>query len=94
MLTDINRQNEQLFLKISTMEQWRERFLQAINSGSVMDSNGLVQTLDNERGIDILGNMMESSILSPNQQLYGDLHNMGHFLISYQHDPDHRHLES
>lgn len=50
--------------------------------------------LDERTGIDTLGNMMESSILSPNRQLYGDLHNMGHVFISYSHDPDHRHLES
>lgn len=37
---------------------------------------------------------MESSILSPNRALYGDLHNMGHVFLSYIHDPDHRHLES
>ena len=50
--------------------------------------------LDDRTGIDILGNMMESSILSPNRQLYGDFHNMGHVFISYSHDPDHRNLES
>lgn len=38
--------------------------------------------------------MIESSILSPNRALYGDMHNMGHVFISYIHDPDHRHLES
>lgn len=37
---------------------------------------------------------MESSILSVNRDLYGDLHNMGHVFISYAHDPDHRNLES
>lgn len=37
---------------------------------------------------------MEASILSPNRELYGDLHNMGHVFVSYSHDPDHRHLES
>lgn len=50
--------------------------------------------MDERTGIDVLGNMMESSILSPNRQLYGDLHNMGHVFISYSHDPDHRNLES
>lgn len=42
----------------------------------------------------MLGNMVESSILSPNRGFYGDLHNMGHVFLSYIHDPDHRHLES
>lgn len=50
--------------------------------------------MDERTGIDILGNMMESSSLSVNRDLYGDLHNMGHVFISYSHDPDSRHLES
>lgn len=32
-------------------------------------------------------------MLSPNPQLYGDLHNMLHNFIAFAHDPDHRHLE-
>lgn len=47
-----------------------------------------------DTGIDILGNMIESSILSPNRTLYGDLHNQGHNIISYIHDPDGRFLVS
>lgn len=43
-------------------------------------------------GIDILGNIVEASSLSPNPTLYGNLHNMGHVFLSYVHDPDHRHL--
>lgn len=50
--------------------------------------------LDERTGIDILGNIIEASILSPNRELYGDWHNMGHVILSYVHDPDHRHLES
>lgn len=45
-------------------------------------------------GIDILGNVIESSILSVNQNAYGDLHNMGHMLLAYIHDPDNRFLVS
>jgi tyrosinase len=63
-------------------------------SGFVVDNNGTQIPLTEEKGIDILGNMMESSDLSPNRKLYGDLHNSGHIVISYSHDPDHRHLES
>lgn len=48
--------------------------------------------LTEENGIDILGNLMESSLISRNRAYYGDLHNMGHVFISYAHDPDHRHL--
>lgn len=93
-LKDLNRELDQVRLDISDLERWRERFFEAINQGSVVDSSGNRIALDETRGIDILGNMMEASMLTPNSQLYGDLHNMGHVVISYSHDPDHRHLES
>lgn len=49
--------------------------------------------LDEETGIDILGNAVESCApLSINPQLYGNLHNQGHHLLAYIHDPDGRHL--
>lgn len=47
-----------------------------------------------DSGIDTLGNMIESSIISPNRSVYGDFHNVGHLFISYAHDPDHRYLEA
>lgn len=37
--------------------------------------------------------MIEASKLTPNSQLYGNLHNMGHNVIAYSHDPDNRFLE-
>lgn len=49
--------------------------------------------MDETRGIDILGDVIESSSLSPNPQLYGSLHNMGHNVVAYSHDPDNRYLE-
>jgi Hemocyanin, copper containing domain len=45
-------------------------------------------------GIDVLGNMIEPSDLSPNPQLYGSMHALLHVAASLVHDPDHRHLES
>ncbi|CAD6996671.1 unnamed protein product [Ceratitis capitata] len=81
-------------LDVSDMERWRDRIFEAISQGFATDESGNQVPLDNARGIDVLGNMMESSILSPNRSLYGDFHNMGHVFISYSHDPDHRHLES
>lgn len=44
-------------------------------------------------GIDVLGNVVESSSLSPNRLLYGNLHNQGHNIISFVHDPDQKYLE-
>ena len=93
-LQSVNRAADDVTLEISTMERWRDRILEAIAQGFAVNENGERIPLDEERGIEVLGNMMEASILSPNRKLYGDLHNMGHTLISYQHDPDHRHLES
>lgn len=59
----------------------------------MLQTNGRQIALDPVRGIDILGNMIESSTLTPNRQLYGSLHNMGHNIIAYSHDPDARYLE-
>jgi tyrosinase len=50
--------------------------------------------LNEQHGIDILGNIIEASNLSPNPDIYGNLHNMGHMAIAYCHDPDQRHLET
>lgn len=59
---------------------------------SFLQPNGRQVPLDEERGIDILGNIIESSTISPNREYYGDIHNMGHIFIGYAHDPDNRHL--
>lgn len=92
-LKDIYRPVDEIRSELSVLEAWRDRFIQAIESKSITMANGRQVPLDEERGIDTLGNMMESSILSPNRNYYGDFHNMGHVFISYAHDPDHRHLE-
>lgn len=33
---------------------------------------------------------MEASLLSVNRNRYGDLHNFGHLMLAYIHDPDNR----
>lgn len=43
--------------------------------------------LNNPGGIDILGNILQSSVLSKNRKYYGDIANMGHAMIAYCHDP-------
>ncbi|XP_036327948.1 phenoloxidase 2-like [Rhagoletis pomonella] len=93
-LSDLNRELDQINLDVSDLERWRDRIFEAISQGFATDESGNRVPLDEVRGIDVLGNMMESSIISPNRSLYGDFHNMGHVFISYSHDPDHRHLES
>lgn len=46
--------------------------------------------LTENEGIDVLGNIVEPSILSANPALYGSFHNFGHDALSYIHDPDNR----
>lgn len=92
-LQDLDRDQDQLSMPISDMEGWRDAIILAIRQGSAMDESGKSIPLNNENGIDILGNMIESSDLSPNQSTYGGLHNVGHIFMSYIHDPDGRHLE-
>ncbi|XP_012280424.1 phenoloxidase 2 [Orussus abietinus] len=93
-LKDINRPVDQLLFDLQDLERWRDRIYEAIHTGSVINSRGERVPLTEKSGIDILGNIMESSILSINPNVYGDLHNLGHVAISYCHDPDHRYLES
>lgn len=91
---NLNRVADDLRLDITEMERGRDRFVQAINQGFAVNTQGARIPLDDEKGIDVLGNMFESSILSPNRDLYGNLHNQMHNIIAYAHDPDHRHLEN
>ncbi|KXJ83917.1 hypothetical protein RP20_CCG026353 [Aedes albopictus] len=94
VIKDLNRELDQIKQDVSDLERWIDRIYEAVHQGYVVDESGNRIFLDEEKGIDILGNIIESSILSPNRQLYGDMHNVGHVFLSYTHDPDHRHLES
>lgn len=50
--------------------------------------------MDDIKGIDILGDLVEASALSVNRRFYGNLHNMGHNIISFAHDPENRFMEA
>ncbi|XP_030746158.1 phenoloxidase 1-like isoform X2 [Sitophilus oryzae] len=93
-IRNLRRETDGLKLDLDDLKRWRDRIFAAINSKSVTDSTGKTIELNENEGIDILGNMVEASILSPNGEFYGNLHNMGHVFLSFIHDPDHRHLES
>lgn len=92
MLKDINRPVDQLNFDLQDLERWRDRIYEAIHTGAYIYPRGERVPLTEFGGVDVLGNIMEASILSPNQNVYGDLHNLGHVAISYCHDPDHRYL--
>ncbi|XP_075984265.1 phenoloxidase 1-like [Anticarsia gemmatalis] len=87
---DLDRPVDGLKITISDMERWRRNVEEAISTGQVTTENGSTRPLD----IDTLGNMLEASILSPNRQLYGSIHNNGHSFSAYMHDPKHQYLES
>ncbi|CAH1101426.1 unnamed protein product [Psylliodes chrysocephalus] len=93
-LSNLKREVDQITTDIDELERWRDRIFNAISAGVARNEQGQDVPLTEMEGINILGNMVESSILSPNRAFYGDMHNMGHVFISYIHDPDHRHLES
>ncbi|XP_022907908.2 phenoloxidase 1-like [Onthophagus taurus] len=89
-IRNINRDN--ISATIGELIQWNSRIADGIDSGEVRTKTGFMK-LTEDSGIDVLGNMVEASVLSPNQDYYGDLHNMGHVFISLAHDPDFRYLE-
>lgn len=77
-------------IDIMTMEHWRSRIYEAIHSKSASDASAVHGEipLDNIKGIDVLGSLVEATDKSCNSLLYGSLHNMGHNLIANCHDPD------
>uniref|UniRef100_A0A481MQJ5 Phenoloxidase n=1 Tax=Nipponaphis monzeni TaxID=196483 RepID=A0A481MQJ5_9HEMI len=93
-LNNLSREVEQISFDIEDLERWRDRLFTAIHSGFIISINGEQVRLTETGGIDVLGNLIESSILSQNPALYGSLHNFGHNAIAYIHDPDNRYLEN
>lgn len=97
-IQDLNRELDQVRLDVADLERWRDRILEAIHQQAAVNESGqrvpLAADGSTDSGIDMLGNMIESSVLSPNRQTYGDMHNFGHVFLSYAHDPNHKHLES
>lgn len=65
----------------------RETFANVVIS---LQNDGKEVKLTETDGIDILGNIVESNDLSHNKTLYGSLHNAGHDLIGYIHDPEYK----
>ncbi|XP_065204198.1 phenoloxidase 2-like [Planococcus citri] len=98
MLQDLHR--EFFYIKLSTMERWRDRIFDAIDRGYAYaidkeTNEEYKKKIDEETGIDELGNSVEAvEHLSWNYKYYGDMHNKGHLFFSYVHDPDHRFQEN
>lgn len=92
-IRDLDRPDFKFSLTKEVMVYWLNNINEALAKGYVVNPEGGKILLDEMTGIDILGNMVESSVLSPNKLLYGDLHNAGHMFIALCHDPDWKYLE-
>lgn len=86
-LLDINRDGA--VVEVGDLERWRDRIYEAIDSGFATSTTGERIPMT----IDLLGDIVEASDRNPNPNLYGSLHNQGHNVISFVHDPDARHME-
>ena len=80
---------------ISLLATWYQQIEEAIKDGKVSTTNGsnipLQANQGRDEGISVLGDLIES-LNSVNQQLYGNLHNLGHDFIARVTDPHGRHL--
>ncbi|XP_055605244.1 phenoloxidase 8-like [Uranotaenia lowii] len=90
-LSDVSRDG--LMVRISDVENDIKAVTSAIDAGSITNTVGTRINLDNKKGIDYVGNMVESSTITPNPD-YGDFHNLGHVLLAAIHDPRATYLES
>lgn len=93
-LQDVDRIRDGVKLNVHDLERWRTNVLNAIERGYAETPDGQRVDLTEERGIDIIANMIEPSTLSPNRELYGSIHNNGHVMMSFIHDPEQKFLES
>ncbi|XP_066948824.1 hemocyanin-like [Macrobrachium rosenbergii] len=73
--------------RILDLKVMEERIRDAIAHGYIVDNEGKKVPIDNDHGIDILGDVIESSMYSPNIQYYGALHNTAHMVLGRQADP-------
>merc|ERR1711887_535297 len=73
--------------RIRDLMIWEDRIRDAIAHGYVTGKNGEIIDILNDRGVDIIGDIIESSEYSPNPVYYGALHNTAHIVLGRQGDP-------
>ncbi|XP_045623124.1 LOW QUALITY PROTEIN: hemocyanin subunit [Procambarus clarkii] len=66
---------------------YENRIRDAIAHGYVTAKDGSTIDIMNSHGIDVLGDIIESSTYSPNAGYYGSLHNTAHIVLGRQGDP-------
>jgi len=74
-------------IRVRDMIIHEARIIDAIDLGYITKEDGSHLDIMNARGIDHLGDIIESSMYSPNIQYYGALHNHAHILLGRQSDP-------
>merc|ERR1712142_20625 len=73
--------------RIRDMLIMESRIRDAIDHGYIVGHSGDIIDIMNDRGIDIIGDVIESSTYSPNPEYYGALHNIAHMMLGRQGDP-------
>lgn len=73
--------------KIRDLKIWEYRIRDAIAHGYVTGKDGSTIDILNDKGIDVLGDLIESSEYSVNPSYYGALHNTAHIVLGRQGDP-------
>jgi len=74
-------------IRVRDMIIHESRIRDAIDHGYITTAEGKHIDIMNKDGIDHLGDIIESSMYSPNIQYYGALHNNAHVLLGRQSDP-------
>jgi len=74
-------------IRVRDMIIHEARVIDAIDHGYIIKRDGTHININDEHGIDHLGDIIESSLYSPNPQYYGALHNHAHILLGRQSDP-------
>jgi len=74
-------------VRVRDMIIHESRIRDAIDHGYITAADGTHVDIANAEGIDHLGDIIESSLYSPNAHYYGALHNEAHILLGRQSDP-------
>ncbi|XP_055326682.1 phenoloxidase 2-like [Sitodiplosis mosellana] len=93
-IRDLHRPYEGLVVNKTKFQRWIDRICNAIELGNILDDKGAQIPLNNDKGVDHIGNILQSSVLSPNRTYYGDICNIGHAFIAYCHDPENMALQA
>uniref|UniRef100_A0A2M4CTY5 Putative prophenoloxidase 9 n=1 Tax=Anopheles darlingi TaxID=43151 RepID=A0A2M4CTY5_ANODA len=93
LISHVNRPEDDAVSTILEMETSLGRIMDAIQSGFILADDGSRIPLEEGSGIDLLGNIVENSLLSKNLAYYGNYHSLLHSMIGFMHDPDNLFLE-